>query len=93
MGRRKSKDFDDDEVGDYFDSFSYDEEEDEEEPGLDLDSISDDEEYEPSPILDEVSISDIVNEHGIDELAEAIIDSLSDTHIERLRDKLNEYLE
>jgi hypothetical protein len=95
MGRRKAKDFDeeDEEVADYFDSFTYgNDDEDEEESDLSSESDSE-EEYDASPILNEVSFSDIVNEHGIDDFADAIIDSISYSDLEKLRDRLNEYLE
>jgi hypothetical protein len=94
MGRRKAKDFDEEDEGvvDYFDSFTYSNDEDEEEPDLSSESDSE-EEYDASPILNEVSFSDIVNEHGIDDFADAIIDSISYSDLEKLRDRLNEYLE
>lgn len=92
MGRRKSEDFDDEDLN-YFDELVYNHD-DEEEDDEDLDIESEiEEDYESSPILDEVSISDIVNEHGIDEFADAVIDSISYHDLERLRDRINEYLE
>lgn len=91
MGRRKSEDFDDEDLN-YFDELVYNHDDEEDDEDLDIESEIE-EDYESSPILDEVSISDIVNEHGIDEFADAVIDSISYHDLERLRDRINEYLE
>ena len=88
MGRRRSDEFDDEEDTSYFDELEYDEED------SDLNLNSDfEEDYETSTILDEISISDIVNEYGIDGFADAVIDSISYSDLEKLRDRINEYLE
>jgi hypothetical protein len=88
MGRRKADDFDNDR-SDYFDEYGFDESEEEE--GF-MQEQDGDFEAEVS-LLDEVSISDIINEYGIDEFADAVIDSISYSDLEKLRDRITEYLE
>ena len=88
MGRRKADEFDNDESN-YFDEYGFDDSEEEE--GF-MQEQDDDFETETS-LLDEVSISDIINEYGIDEFADAVIDSISYSDLEKLRDRITEYLE
>jgi len=88
MGRRKAENFNNDR-SDYFDEYGFDESEEEEGFIQEQDS---DFEVEAS-LLDEISISDIINEYGIDEFADAIIDSISYSDLEKLRDRIAEYLE
>jgi hypothetical protein len=87
MGRRKTDKFEDE---DYFDETEYDKED----IGLNLDSdFEEDFEGPRSSILEDISIADIVNEYGIDGFSDAIIESISYSDLERLRDRINEYLE
>lgn len=87
MGRRRVDEFDDEESS-YFDELEYDDEDSE------LDSeFEEDFETPSNTILEDISIADIVNEYGIDGFSDAIIDSISYSDLERLRDRINEYLE
>lgn len=90
MPKRKSEEIE--EESEYFDSYDY-ENEDEElgEEYSSEESLYD--EYGEQPELDDMSIIDIVNEYGVDSLADTIIDSLSNSDLEKIRDRISEYLE
>jgi len=84
MSRRKADEFEEDGL-DCFDDI----EDEESNLGSDFE-----EEFEATnTILDDISIADIVNEYGIDGFSDAIIDSISISDLEKLRDRLSEYLE
>lgn len=87
MGRKRIDEFDEDE-SDFLDEFEYDEDIEEE-----LESEFDNEYSDSDSVLEDISIADVVNEHGIDGFADAIIDSISYSDLEKLRDRINEYLE
>ncbi len=87
MGRRRVDEFDEDE-SDFLDELEYEEDMDGE-----MEDEFEDNYSESESILEEISIADIVNEHGIDGFADAIIDSISYSDLEKLRDRINEYLE
>lgn len=87
MGKRKVEEFEDEDTG-YFDDLNYEKED------LDLDSeFEEDFEESRNSVLEDISFADIINEYGIDGFSDAIIDSISYSDLERLRDRINEYLE
>jgi len=85
MGKKNLNKFEDEDLN-YFDETEYNEE--------DLESeFEEDFESSNSSILEDISIADIVNEYGIDGFSDAIIESISYSDLEKLRDRINEYLE
>ena len=84
MSRRNADDFEEDGL-DCFDDI--------EDEGSNLGSDFEEEFEATNTILDDISIADIVNEYGIDGFSDAIIDSISTSDLEKLRDRLSEYLE